>query len=104
MTINLYDLSHTQRRLVQKMFDDAQAEFPEIATDFAIWLNPDDKEHILLNVQVPFFDNEREAEFSSFTAGLSADMHEESGLLISLMPRYVPTLHNAVSEHELQAA
>jgi hypothetical protein len=97
MKLNIYDLPHLQRSLIQTMIDETMKQFPDMKTSFDIWLNPDDKEHILVNVAVPFFDNERETEFSSFTAELSCEIHEQSGVLISLMPHYVPALNGTHS-------
>lgn len=90
--MNVYDLAAQQQSLVLAMYDAAKEHFPEIDTALEVWYNPDNKEHILLNVDVPFFDNDREQEFSSFTAGLLCETHEQSGVHISLIPRYVPEM------------
>ncbi len=97
MTVTLYDLNYQQRTLVLALYEKAKASFPEVDTHFDISLDPDNKEHILVNVSVPFFDNERETEFSSFTAERSCEIHERSGVLISLMPHYVPALNGTHS-------
>jgi hypothetical protein len=88
-------VSETQRRLVYRLFDATKERFPEITTDFEIWLNPDNNEHLLVNVHVPFYDNDRELEFSAYTAKLECESHEQSGVHISLIPQYVPELESA---------
>lgn len=90
--MNVYDLAPQQQSLVLAMYDAAKEHFPEIDTALEVWYNPDNKEHILLNVDVPFYDNDREQEFSSFTAELSCETHEQRGILISLIPRYLPEM------------
>ena len=96
MTLNLYDLTHEQRTLIHTLYDTAKEQFPEIDTNFEIYLNPDNKEHLLLTVFVPFYDNEREGEFSSYTAEIEVESYLETGHLISLMPQYVPAMEAAV--------
>ncbi|MFY7998973.1 MAG: hypothetical protein ACOVSW_10290 [Candidatus Kapaibacteriota bacterium] len=103
MTLNIYDLSHEQRQLIFALFDKAHERFPEISTTFDISLNPDNKEHILVDVFVPFFDNERELAFSSYTATIESDSYFETGHLISMMPHYVPEMRAAgLHETDLQ--
>jgi hypothetical protein len=99
MTLSLYDLPHKHRELIHIIFDAAKERFADIATDFSLWLNPDNSEHILLNVNVPFYDNDREIAFRDYTAELSSDLYEKSDILISLMPHYVPAMQSA-EEHE----
>ncbi len=100
MTLNLYDLTALQRNLVRSMIDETKKQFPDVTTDFDIWLNPDNKEHILVNVNVPFYDNEREIEFGDYTAELSCETYEQSGVLISLMPHYNPTMPDSTVHEE----
>ena len=99
MTLTLFDLNHTQQNLVRLLFTQAQLRFPEIRTDFTIRLNPDNKEHILVTVFVPFYDNDREIEFSEYMAEIESDSHLETGYHISLMPHYIPA-RQSVEEHE----
>jgi hypothetical protein len=95
MTLNIYDLTHEQRTLIYALYDDAKEHFPEIDTNFEIHLNPDNKEHILVTVFVPFYDNQRELDFSSYTAKTESDSYFETGHLISMMPHYVPDMQTA---------
>jgi hypothetical protein len=100
MTLNIYDLTYTQRNLVHILYENAKQHFPEIDTNFDIHLNPDNKEHILLTVFVPFYDNERELEFSSYTAEIESESYFETGHLISMMPHYVPTMPTSAAQEE----
>lgn len=51
--MNVYDLTPNQRNLVLALYDVAKEHFPEIDTALEVWYNPDNKEHTLLNVDVP---------------------------------------------------
>ncbi|MFY7998969.1 MAG: hypothetical protein ACOVSW_10270 [Candidatus Kapaibacteriota bacterium] len=97
MTVTLYDLNYQQRTLVLALYEKAKASFPEVDTHFDISLDPDNKEHILVDVAVPFYDNERELEFSHFLAEIESDSHLATGMHISFMPHYVPALNGTHS-------
>ena len=99
MTFSLYDLPNTQRDMVYSLFDAVKERFSDVTTDFDIWLNPDNSEHLLVNVHVPFYDDDRELEFRDFAAELSCALHEQSGILVSLMPQYIPAME-AAALHE----
>jgi hypothetical protein len=58
MTRAPFDLSNTESKYIHELFARAQAQFPEITTDFDVWRNPDEKEHVILNVNVPFYGDE----------------------------------------------
>jgi hypothetical protein len=103
MTRTPFDLSNIESEYIHELFARAQAQFPEITTDFDVWRNPDEKEHVILNVNVPFYGDERELEFRSFTTEQSCEILDEHGILVSLMPHYVAemVIHN---HHSLESA
>jgi hypothetical protein len=88
----MQELPELHQRLIHSLVETVRVRYPEMTTDFEVWHNPENGEHILVNVYVPFYDDDREQEFSAYTATLECDYHEKTGVLISLLPLYEPEL------------
>lgn len=89
MILSIYDLEPLQQQRIRSLYEVVKEKFPEIETEYEVWLNPENKAHILLNISVPFYDNERETEFSAFSAKMECEAHERTGVHISLMPSHI---------------
>lgn len=61
-----------------------QERFPEIEF-LSLQRNPEDKEHIWINVLAPM-PEEREIAMSRYAAGLAADMLVDFDVMLSIMP------------------
>ncbi|MBM2815016.1 MAG: hypothetical protein HW421_1778 [Ignavibacteria bacterium] len=79
MNINL-----KQQELIDILFNKVKEKYPEIQF-LRLWTNPDDSEHILIDVLAPM-EEEREIEMSHFASSLEADIDFEYGYRISILP------------------
>lgn len=86
--MTVYDLTFLRQKLALEMYDATKKRFPEIGEILRVWLNPEDKEQVLPDIDVPFYDDDRSLEFNEATAELSCQTHEQTGVLISLLPFY----------------
>lgn len=86
--MSIYDLTFLQQKLALQMYDATKRRFPEIGDIARVWLNPEDKEQVLIDINVPFYDDDRSVEFRDLAAELSCEIHENMGVLISLLPQY----------------
>jgi hypothetical protein len=85
-------INHKQQELIDEFLLKAKIKFPELEIK-NYWTNPDDYDHILINVTANL-DEQREEEFRDFEAETEADIHLDYGYRISLMlqnlnPEYV---------------
>ncbi len=85
-------LNHKQRELIEELFQTVHAKYPQTRIT-GYELNPDDKEHIWVIVEV-MMDEDTEIELQTFAAELSADVMMDYGYSISLMTEN-PTLIEA---------
>lgn len=90
--MTIYELPDLQRRLLETALTTAKERFPEIQTSDVCRYQSESERHIVASVLVPFYDDERELAFWDFTAELSQQIHEDTGVLISLLPRYEAAL------------
>ena len=79
-------INYKQQELINEFLLKAKTKFPELKVK-NYWTNPDDYEHILINVSASF-DDKKEEEFYDFEAETEADIHLDYGYRISLL------LHN----------
>ena len=77
-------LNLKQDELIDELFNKVKSKYPEIIK-LNLWENPDDHEHILINVLAPM-EEEREMEMMSYTAVVKSDIHLKYGYLISILP------------------
>jgi hypothetical protein len=76
-------MNHKQKELVETLFDKVKEKYPEIEF-ISLSRNPDDPEHIWINVKADM-DEEREIEMGSYAAEIEADIHIDYGYRISIM-------------------
>jgi hypothetical protein len=77
-------LNLKQEELIKELFNKVKEKYPEIEYK-NLEVNPDDHEHILINVNADI-DEEREIELRFYSAGLEADIHSDYGYRFSIMP------------------
>jgi len=85
-------INHKQQELIDYLFDKVKNKYPEIKFQ-RLWANPDDSEHILIDVLAEM-DEEREMEMSHYAASLTADIHNDYGYLISILPGNTSLVYN----------
>ncbi|MBM2813656.1 MAG: hypothetical protein HW421_418 [Ignavibacteria bacterium] len=77
-------INHKQQELIDELFNKVKEKYPEIIFQ-KLWSNPDDPDHILINVFAPM-EEERELEMSHYAASLQANIHDDYGYLFSILP------------------
>jgi hypothetical protein len=76
-------LNFKQHELVGSILNDVLEHYPEVEF-VSLQRNPDDINHIWINVQAPM-DEDRELELMSYGAGLCTDILLDYGYAFSLM-------------------
>ena len=76
-------INHKQQELIDSLYKKVKVRFPEIEF-INLSTSPDDPDYIWINVTAAM-DDDREEEFSGFTAELEADIHIDYGYMISFM-------------------
>ncbi|MBZ0243542.1 MAG: hypothetical protein K8F24_10040 [Bacteroidales bacterium] len=76
-------INHKQQELIELLLTSTKTQFPEIEYK-GMSKNPDDKEHLFINITAAF-DDSREEYFRDFTAEMEADIHLDTGYRISFM-------------------
>ncbi len=85
-TMTLSTLNHKQQELVRRLFETVHAQFPDITTDYTIRFNPENDQHIWVDITMPYEDV-LEADLCDTMAQASFQIWEETGYRISLFPR-----------------
>jgi hypothetical protein len=87
--MNTVRMNHKQRELIEELFQTVHAKYPQTRIT-GYELNPDDKEHIWVIVEV-IMDEDTEIELIGYAAELCTDILMDYGYSISIMPEN-PTL------------
>jgi hypothetical protein len=82
-------MNHKQRELIEELFQTVHAKYPQTRIT-GYELNPDDKEHIWVIVEV-MMDEDTEIELRTFAAELCTDILLDYGYAFSIMTEN-PTL------------
>lgn len=78
-------INHKQQELIDELFNTTKGKFPEIEL-INITPSPEDPADIFVNVLAPM-DEDREIELRQFTSELEADILQDYGYLICIMPK-----------------
>jgi hypothetical protein len=88
------EVNHKQAELLSRLFEQVQERFPSLERQ-EISRSPEDSEHIFLYVHAPLSEDE-EVDFINFTGDLEADIFQETGYRLSLMPRFSPIMEHVL--------
>jgi hypothetical protein len=77
-------LNHKQEELLHTMFEKVHERFPNIERHEVSYF-AEDKEHIILYV-ISHLSEEEEIEMMNFSGALTADIFEETGYYLSMIP------------------
>jgi len=77
-------INHKQQQLIEELFNKVKEKFPEIVFK-DLDTNPDDPEHIWINI-IADMDDDREIELFHYSSGFEVEILMDYGYRISIIP------------------